>query len=71
MQVMSEMLAAHVLSHYDKFLEGVNTIATFERELQVCSCSQPAACVLQHADVTCNSSLAAGTIPHRLHPRTD
>jgi hypothetical protein len=40
MQVMSEMLAAHVLSHYDTFLEGVNTIATFERELQATDCSQ-------------------------------
>ncbi len=34
-QVMSEMLAAHVLSHYDKFLEGVNTVSAFDRELQV------------------------------------
>ena len=34
-QVMSEMLATHVLSHYDKFLEGVTTVSTFERELQV------------------------------------
>ena len=63
MQVMSEMLAAHVLSHYDKFLEGVNTIATFERELQACSCSHLAACVLQRTDVTRNSSLAADAIP--------
>jgi hypothetical protein len=38
-QVMSEMLAAHVLSHYDTFLEGVNTIATFERELQASYCN--------------------------------
>lgn len=45
-QVMSEMLAAHVLSHYDKFLEGVNTVSAFDRELQVgvnrCVCASDA-----------------------------
>jgi hypothetical protein len=47
MQVMTEMLAAHVLSHYDTFLEGVNTIATFERELQASwtyMCSMAGSC---------------------------
>lgn len=34
-QVTSEMLAAHVLAHYDKFLAGIATVATFESELQV------------------------------------
>lgn len=34
-QVTSEMLAAHVLAHYNKFLAGIATVATFETELQV------------------------------------
>ncbi len=29
------MLAEHVLAHYDKFLEGVAAISTFEHELDV------------------------------------
>ena len=60
MQVMSEMLAAHVLSHYDKFLEGVNTIATFERELQasrVYMCSM--ACSYAASKERCSTAAAA------------
>jgi hypothetical protein len=32
---MTEMLAAHVVAHYDKFSQGMATIAVFEGELGV------------------------------------